>query len=51
MKRIIKDPEPQDYSAWKEMDHMAHRPRWKRVPTSIKKKVHQSLMLAVVKLP
>ena len=44
MKRIIKDPEPQDYSAWNETDHMAHRPRWKRVPTSIKKKVHQSLM-------
>lgn len=44
MKRIVKDPEPQDFSKWKEKDHMAHRPRWKRVPTPIKQKIHESLI-------
>ena len=44
MKRILKAPEPADFSAWKMTDHMAHRPRWKRVPTPIKEKVHESLL-------
>ena len=44
MKRIMKDPEPTDFSQWKANDRMAHRPKWKRVPTPIKHKVHESLM-------
>ena len=44
MKRIAKDPEPEVFSQWKANDRMAHRPRWKRVPTPIKQKVHESLM-------
>ncbi len=44
MKRIVKGSEPADFSQWKANDHMAHRPRWKRVPTPIKQKVHESLM-------
>ena len=44
MKQILKDAEPPDFSEWKKDDPMAHRPRWNRVPTPIKKKVHDSLM-------
>ena len=44
MKRIMKDPEPTDFSLWKASDRMAHQPNWKRVPTPIKQKVHESLM-------
>ena len=44
MKQIVKNLEPEDFSKWKENDRMAHRPRWKRVPTPIKQKVHESLM-------
>ena len=44
MKRIVKNLEPEDFSKWKENDRMAHRPRWRRVPTPIKQKVHESLM-------
>lgn len=44
MKQIMKNQEPLDFSEWKKNDSMAHRPRWKRVPTPIKKKVHDSLM-------
>ena len=44
MKRIVKDPEPADFSQWKANDRMAHRPNWGRIPASIKQKVHESLM-------
>lgn len=44
MKRIVKTNEPKEFAAWKEADHMRHRPRWRRVPTAVKKKVHRSLL-------
>ena len=44
MKRIVKDGEPRDFAEWKKTDRMAHRPRWKKVPSPIKEKVHESLM-------
>lgn len=44
MKRIIKAPEPKGFSDWKQADKMAHRPNWNRVPTSIKRMLHKSLM-------
>ena len=44
MKRIIKALAPEDFVEWKRTDRMAHRPRWKRVPTPIKNEVHRSLM-------
>ena len=44
MKRITKACEPKKFSAWKKADRMAHRPRWRRVPTSIKEIIHESLL-------
>ena len=44
MKRIAKGPEPNAFSSWKAADHMAHRPRWARVPRSERGAVHASLM-------
>ena len=44
MKRIVKGAEPTEFSNWKKRDRMAHRPRWNRVPTEIKKSIHESLM-------
>lgn len=44
MKNIIKDMEPDEFSKWKEEDKMAHRPKWNRVPPSIKRRVHESLI-------
>jgi len=44
MKWIDKGHEPHAFSEWKASDKMAHRPRWNRVDTKIKKKVHESLM-------
>lgn len=44
MKRIVKGPEPADFSQWKADDRMAHQPNWTRVPTPIKNNIHESLM-------
>ena len=44
MKRITKACEPKKFSAWKKADRMAHRPRWRRVPTSIKEIIHEALL-------
>lgn len=44
MKRIIKNLEPEEFSDWKAQDHMAHRPRWNRVPAPIRRVVKESLM-------
>ena len=44
MKRIAKRAEPKKFSIWKQQDSMAHRPQWNRVPASISKSVHKSLM-------
>lgn len=44
MKRIEKEAEPIQFSIWKRQDKMARRPRWNRVPSAIKKSVHESLM-------
>ena len=44
MKYIAKDTEPSEFSSWKEKDKMAHRPKWKRVPAQIKRRVHESLI-------
>ena len=44
MKRIAKGPEPAAFSSWKAADHMAHRPRWRRVPGPERRAVHASLM-------
>ena len=44
MKQIEKQSEPESFSQWKEIDKMADRPRWNRVPTPIKGVVQDSLM-------
>ena len=44
MKQIVKVAEPGEFSQWKREDKMAHRPRWNRVPSPIRKRVHESLM-------
>ena len=44
MKRIAKNPEPQEFTDWKARDRMAHRPNWNRVRPEIKTVIHESLM-------
>lgn len=44
MRVICKHAEPDEFSEWKINDRMAHRPRWKRVPTCIKHIVHRTLI-------
>ena len=44
MKQIVKNPEPKEFSEWKAIDRMAHRPNWDRVRPPIKNTIHESLM-------
>ena len=44
MKRILKVPEPADFSAWKEKDRMRHHPNWDRPPRPTKESIHDALM-------
>ena len=44
MKRIVKDPEPEDFSEWKANARMAHQLNWDEFQKPIKPKVHESLM-------
>ena len=44
MKHIVKQQEPVAFSEWKQLDKMAHRPNWDRVPGGIKRDVHLALM-------
>ncbi len=44
MKRIVKGAEPEVFSEWKANDRMAHQPNWNRVRSSVKQKLHETLM-------
>ena len=44
MRQIVKQDEPVAFSEWREQDHMAHRPKWKRVPANVKQAIQESLM-------
>ena len=44
MKRIVKDPEPEDFSKWKVSARTAHQLNWGEFQKPIKPEVHESLM-------